>query len=77
MELLNTQKYYDVLGRNVNRNLKQKRALYRLDRMSSIEKDITMEGYIGSFTGKGCYKILQVSGYVVLMKLFTSKKTKY
>ena len=56
MELLNTQKYYDVLGRNVNRNLKQKRALYRLDRMSSIEKDITMEGYIGSFTGKGCYK---------------------
>jgi len=56
MELLNTQKYYDVLGRNANRNLKQKRALYRLDRMSSIEKDITMEGYIGSFTGKGCYK---------------------
>lgn len=35
MELLNTQKYYDVLGRNVNRNLKRKQALYRLDRMSN------------------------------------------
>lgn len=29
MELLNTQKYYDVLGRNANRHSKQKRALYR------------------------------------------------
>ncbi len=35
MELLNTQKYYDVLGRNANRNLKRKQALYRLDRMSN------------------------------------------
>jgi hypothetical protein len=62
MELLNTQKYYDVLGRKANRNSKQKQALYRLDKMNSQNSKLTEDTELSD-------KIRRL-----LNKVFSSKK---
>lgn len=63
MELLNTQKYYDVLGRNANRNLKQKRALYRKipnlknEKFGNDDKEGgSISGNIKGLSSDLCYK---------------------